>query len=118
MLPQPYSALCCGTWMSTPKVAIELWSKYDLPDKLDDQWLLNKLFEGKRFCFLDKSITCPDDGNIPYELIAEGLMNPDSCIPVTPDCHFKVFATLFPHKFSRALREKDKIKVTEVRIES
>ena len=89
-LPAPYTALCCGTWMSTAKAAIDLWSQAgNIPDKADDQRILNKLFE---------------DG-------LGGLT-----VPVTPDTRFKLFATLFPHNLTRKMRNVDLISITEKNI--
>jgi hypothetical protein len=86
LLQGPYNSICAGTWMSTPKVAIELWDspKYigSLKDNGDDQRLLNRMF---------------DD------------MGQSS---ITPDINFSVFMTLFPHMLTRKIRDIDDIRIS------
>jgi len=86
LLQGPYNSICAGTWMSTPKVAIELWDspKYlgSLQDNGDDQRLLNRMF---------------DD------------MGQSS---ITPDINFSVFMTLFPHMLTRKIRDIDDIRIS------
>jgi hypothetical protein len=87
VLPGPYNSICAGTWMSTAKVAVDLWDnpKYlgSLPDNGDDQRLLNRMF---------------DD-------LGVGA--------ITPDTSFELFMTLFPDMLTHKFRDVDKLQVSD-----
>lgn len=44
-IKSPYNNICAGTWMSRVKTTLDLWKDCEITDTLDDQRLLNTLFQ-------------------------------------------------------------------------